>query len=649
MRATVALLAGLPDLPSTERGVRIWLRRHNVPLDRDGKRFVFSASDLPEDVQIKLQLRAAEASGLAIGVQDDAAWAAHLAKPAGVQAMAGERVALVAQAVKLRAQGLTWPKVMAQLRSSFASCPEEQTLQRWLKRVENVDPANWAPALAPDYGTAGAPLSACTPAAWSYFEARIAASGRNGTGANFKAQWAATRAEADRQGWVFPKYRTALRRWERLSVERQRTLEKGVDATVRSLTHFLPRSLEGMRAMEQVEVDFREFKVLCTWEDGTVGCPWVGLAVDRASSKIVGRSVAQSENTEGVVSLIRDTVESHWIPDRLVQDNGAAFNSRRMMGGKTPLVRRKDKGERSPDWAVPGVYEHLKIEVTNHGPRMAWAKLPESINSVLRHVDNDPAFYRAQRSGPMDAPNPDAVPVPIALFRAVLDRAIADVNSNTESRAKGLRKGESRNAAFRRLAEGVVAREPSPLQRRWMRLSWHRLKVLASGQVRIGPRYWGDASTQRAMLHYADQWVVIGIEADNPHAAAMVYEWNDTSRTGRMLLEKLPAMIEAQHDDTASKHRAQTEKRRAKNAAKAEEIPGLDAFVASERARIMAEMGQADPTVLATAKVTQLTVGGPFSAAPARHAPAELTPKQKTDLFFALKAEGDRVASGVNR
>lgn len=99
MRATVALLAGLPDLPSTERGVRIWLRRHNVPVGRDGKRFVFSASDLPQDVQIKLQLRAAEASGLAIGVQDDAAWAAHLAKPAGVQAMAGERVALVAQAV----------------------------------------------------------------------------------------------------------------------------------------------------------------------------------------------------------------------------------------------------------------------------------------------------------------------------------------------------------------------------------------------------------------------------------------------------------------------------------------------------------------------------------------------------------------------
>lgn len=522
------------------------------------------------------------------------------------------------------------------------------TLKRWLKEVGNVDPINWAPALAPDYSTKGAPLANCHKDAWADYEARIAASGRNGTGANFKAQWAKTKAEADARGWAFPPYRTVMRHWARLAVERQRTLEYGAEAAARSLTHFLPRSLEGMAAMEQVEVDFREFKVKCIWEDGEIACPWVGLAGDRASSKIVGRTVEKSETAEGYVALTRNMVEAHGIPDRIVQDNGAGGNGYRMMGGKTPLVRRKDRGERNPEWAVPGVYEFLGIEVVNHGPRMAWAKFVESLNSKMRHVDNDPAFYRAQRSGPTDAPNPDPVPVPIALFRVVLDRAIADLNADTESRAQGLLKGECRNAGFQRLSAGRTTRWPSPLQLRWMRLSWHRHKVTNSGQVKHGPHFWGDGTTQRAMLHYAGQSVVIGIEPDNPAAPAMVYEWNDTARTGRLLLEKLPAVIEARHADPASKVRAQAEKRRAKAAAQAGVIPELDSWVAAERARILQEMGLPVPARPAP-KVTKLTTGGPFSPAEARHQPAQMDARTKTDLYFAMKAEEERTASGGNR
>jgi Bacteriophage Mu transposase len=403
-----------------------------------------------------------------------------------------------------------------------------------------------------------------------------------------------------------------------------------------------------MAAMEEVEVDFREFKVKVIWEDGEVGCPWVGIAGDRASAKIVGRTVEKSETAEGYVALTRNMVEAHGIPDRVVQDNGAGGNGLRMMGGKTPLVRRKDRGERNPEWAVPGVYEFLQIDVVNHGPRMAWAKFVESLNSIMRHVDNDPAFYRAQRSGPTAAPNPDPVPVPIALFRAVLDRAIADLNADTESRAQGLLKGECRNAGFQRLSAGRTARWPSPLQLRWMRLSWHLHKVTNSGQVKHGPHFWGDGTTQRAMLHYAEQSVVIGIEPDNPAAPAMVYEWNDAARTGRLLLEKLPAVIEARHADPASKVRAQAEKRRAKAAANAEVIPELDTWVAAERARILQEMGL-PVTARPAPKVTKLTTGGPFSPAEARHQPAQMNARTKTDLYFAMKAEEKQTASGGTR
>lgn len=393
-------LLGLASVPSHRTTAGEWFRRASILTSRQkskvGEVDCVHLSDLPEPVRLAYQVRQAERSGLAAGVQDEAAHLGLMAKTMGTQKRAHDRAAIVAFVVKHRQAGLSWRDTLSQLASAgFDETPSKVTLKRWLKEVENVDPINWAPVLAPGYSTKGAPLAACHPDAWADYEARIAASGRNGTGANFKRLWTQTRAEADARGWAFPPYRTVMRHWAKLSVERQRTLELGAEAAARSLTHFFPRSLEGMAAMEQVEVDFREFKILCIWEDGYVGCPWVGLAGDRASSKIVGRTVQKSETAEGYVALTRNMVETHGIPDRAVQDNGAGGNGYRMMGGYTPLVRRKDKGERSAEWAVPGVYKFLGIEVVNHGPRMAWAKFVESLNSIMRHVDNDPAFCRA--------------------------------------------------------------------------------------------------------------------------------------------------------------------------------------------------------------------------------------------------------------
>lgn len=646
-------LLGVAGVPNHRTAAGQWAQRQGIKIEkrkaRGGLVDCVNLANLPEPVRLAYQARQAERSGLAAGVQDEAAHLAYMAKPLVTRQEGERRAKIIVFERKHRQVGLKWPEIAKIFETAgIGEWPSKQTFNRWLKKVENVDPINWAPALAPGYSTQGAPLAACHPDAWSHFECAVAASGNNGTGVNFRQVHAKTKVKAEENGWAFPPYRTVMRHWAKMAVERQRTLEDGAEAAARSLTHYFPRSLSGMFAMEQAEVDFREFKVKCIWPDGTIGCPWVGLSGDRASSKIVGWTIQKSETAEGYVALTRNMVETHGIPDRVVQDNGAGGNGYRMMGGKTPLVRRKDKGERSAEWALPGVYEFLGIEVVNHGPRMAWAKFVESLNSALRHVDNDPAFHRAQRSGPTDAPNPDPVPVLIAVFEAVLKRAIDALNADTESRAQGLQKGESRNAAFQRLSAGRTARWPSPLQLRWMRLSWHRHKVTNAGQVKHDGYFWGDGTTQKAMLHYADQWVVIGIEPDNPLAPAMIYEWNDAERAGRLLLDALPAVPEARHNDQASKQRAQAEKHRAKKAAKAHEISGLDAWVAAERTRILEEMGQPVPERPAP-KVTGLTAGGPLKAGEARHKPAQMDARKKTELLFALKAEGERTASGATR
>lgn len=330
-------------------------------------------SKLPKPVRLAYPARQAERCCLAAGVQDETAHLAFLSKPMGTRQEGERRAKIMVFVQKHRQAGLlNWPQIAKLFTAGgFGEWPSKQSFKRWLKTVEGVDPINWAPALAPSYSIKGAPLAACHPDAWSDFEHRVAASGNNGTGANFKRLHGQTKALADANGWAFPPYRTVMRHWKKMSVERQRTLEDGAEAAARSLTHYFSRSLDGMFAMEQVEVDFREFKDKCIWPDGTVGCPWVGLAGDRVSSKIVGWTIQKSETAEGYVALTRNMVETHGIPDRVVQDNGAGGNSLRMMGGKTPLVWRKDKGERNPDWALPGVYEFLGIEVINHGPRMA--------------------------------------------------------------------------------------------------------------------------------------------------------------------------------------------------------------------------------------------------------------------------------------
>lgn len=85
MNLAVSSIVGLECVPSTPRGARDWLKRHGVPLSQDGKRLMFQLCDLPESVRHAYQARIAERSGLAAGVQDDAAHLALMAKPMGVQ------------------------------------------------------------------------------------------------------------------------------------------------------------------------------------------------------------------------------------------------------------------------------------------------------------------------------------------------------------------------------------------------------------------------------------------------------------------------------------------------------------------------------------------------------------------------------------
>lgn len=306
-------LVGLSGMPTTAFGVRKWLLAKAIPVWQEGKRFSFSLLDLPEPVQLDYRLRQAELAGLTFGEQDDAAHVELQGKPVGVQEKAYHRAALLAFVHKHRQAGLKWRQIAPLFNGAgFCEGPSEQTVQRWFKDVDGIDPANWAPALAPDYKGRSV-KAAMADEAWQEFCAKVAASGRNGTGVNFRRLWKQVRDTTAKAGWAWPSYPTVLREFQRLAVEQQRALTKGAEEAAKSITIRLERSVEGLFAMEQVELDGREFKVKVRFEDGTVGCPWIIVYADRASSKIVGWAISDSENAEATAEathMMCDTYEA---------------------------------------------------------------------------------------------------------------------------------------------------------------------------------------------------------------------------------------------------------------------------------------------------------------------------------------------------
>ena len=53
-----------------------------------------------------------------------------------------------------RSAGLAWSQIAARFKEAgFGESPSGKTVQRWFEVVTGVDPANWAPALAPQFRT----------------------------------------------------------------------------------------------------------------------------------------------------------------------------------------------------------------------------------------------------------------------------------------------------------------------------------------------------------------------------------------------------------------------------------------------------------------------------------------------------------------
>ncbi|MCA8878615.1 MAG: hypothetical protein KDA73_01395 [Rhodobacteraceae bacterium] len=542
-----------------------------------GKRAIVNLSDLPAPEQLAYRERLAEQYRVSLGTPDDAAWLAFLKRPQSVQDRAHRRFRIMLFLAAHEAQGIAPGDILRKAAKEFSDLPSRQTIWRWKKAVAGLEPANWEPALAPDFEGV-APMADMAPEAVEFFKNMVFTGGKNGTGLPLKRAFLRTKRKAEEEGWAIPSFATVRRRFLALPAEEQRTLRHGEDAAAASLYMYQPRSTELLQAMEQVELDGREFKVLVRWPDGNVGCPWVILYADRASSKVLGWAVDKSENAEAAARATLHMCETYGIPDLVVTDNGVAFNGQRMAGGLAPTYLTTQ--QKSAMWDAPGVFKILQIELRNTGIKNGKAKLPESIYSALRHVDNAPEFHGAQRSGPNDPPNPNPDPISLELFEAVLEREIAAFNAEP-CRAQQAR-GGSRDAAFDRLHQGRIKRQVTPLQRRRCKLRWKPLKVRPEGRVIVqGVGYYGTEVTQSWMLDHDGRTVLVGYDPNDYRAPAMICGWDDQRTKGRVLpgLEEVPCFEIFAHGDEEGRRRAVAEKRRVRKLTRELRPENIEQFV----------------------------------------------------------------------
>ncbi|SMX50882.1 Bacteriophage Mu transposase [Maliponia aquimaris] len=535
------------------------MRNLGVDLRPAGKRFVFHLSDLPEDTRQAYLDRQAEEAEFDPGQYDDAAHVRLAAETFDTRRRAQENAAKLLFIVQRERAGMSWPQIEAAGKKAFRDFPTRNTMKDWKAKTEGVDPANWAPALAPGW-RGGSERHPVSPDAWEMLCACVYFGGKNGTGQPLKAAYQKVAETAATMGWDWPPLYTIRRRWKEMDPIERLAMELGEERAKAMLRLSQPQSAHHMAANDLWDGDGREFKVRCIWPDGYVGCPVVVALVDRASRKTVGWAVGKSENADVTEAAVTTACETHGRPIKIRFDNGGAFNSKRIAGGRHPFFRRKQM--KDADWEKPGVLSILQIELANTGVAAKKSNLQENVWSHLCRTDNDPLFHGAQRPGPNDPDGGKGAPIPIEEFERVLAKSIADLNASTDNRVKGLRKGESRDMAFERLSQDRPARIVTPLMKRRLGMVWKRKTVQPDGRIRFDDGFFGDASTQGVMLNFVGKQVLVGFNPNDFNQPAMVCTWEGSDEPGRLLLETLPNVVETAHGSEEGRRADATEKRR---------------------------------------------------------------------------------------
>lgn len=501
MMLSVADIVGLPGLPKSSFGVRKWLKKLEVCLLEDRKRFVFNLFDLPEDVRLAWWRRELDGLQLDPGTYDDAAHEA-LADASPTRRNRAERKAAMARMLTaLRAQGVKEGDRFALVREKFGGKgTSNASLKRISTAVQGVDPINYAAALLDEY-KATAKRAEFSEDAWRFFMTMIRDAAPEWP---LMEAWRRVEDAGKISGWDVPSFPTFYRRWNELSEAQRMHARLGRDETAKRLTIPARRDKTSILPLEWVSLDGRQQDYWVDWGDGKAVRPVMLILVDAASNMVLDWELSPTENANATVRLIKRVCERFGIFDNLYPDNGSSFAGHRVAGGSPHRFRNGIAKGVQPlgICKIMGIHLHFAL------PKNAKAKIAERIFGTLsRAIDDGPEFKGAHAGhAPGASPSPDVVPVPVDTAREIIAEGIRRHNRAQTRRSQGARKRSYEDVMRAGMEEreqlGRPLRRATADQLYLAGLHWKAATVDRNTQITVGGWTYGGPETRQALAPY---------------------------------------------------------------------------------------------------------------------------------------------------
>ncbi|MBF9050528.1 DDE-type integrase/transposase/recombinase [Roseobacter sp. HKCCD9010] len=535
-----------------------------VPLLDTGSGFAVDIAQLPEAERLAYLQRESENLHLDPGVFDDVAHEAFMQAPPSRRERA-ERKAEIARFLVSLGDAIVWREREKLVHKRFgAKGNSAQRLKAIVKRVQGVDPINFAPALLDNYTCGAKGRADMSTDAWRFFMTVI----RNAAPEfPLSAAWRDTRDVGKKMGWAVPSYPTFYRRWNALSVAERHTARHGREATVKRLTIPTVRDKTSIAPLEWVSLDGRTQDFWVDFGDGRAVRPVMIAVADVASNMVLGWELVETENAPATVRVIKRICETFGIFDRLYPDNGSAFAGHLVAGGN---VHRFRNGGKKPEGVQPpGICKIMGINLTFALPKNAQAKIMERVFASLSRVVDDRPEFRGCHAGhaPGASPSADVVPIPVEDARKVIEREIARFNREPGRRGQGAN-GRSYEQVFQDGLDARIKRKPTAKQIYLAGLIYSPVSVDRFGQVRKYGWTYGDPLSQEALLpfHKSGRKILLGRDPDDFSAPAIAFD-----EDGNLICEGIAPVQAGKYDSVDGIRSAKRNKKAARAAATAAE------------------------------------------------------------------------------
>lgn len=203
------------------------------------------------------------------------------------------------------------------------------------------------------------------------------------------------------------------------------------------------RDRSGLQPMQIVTGDGHTSDFWVLFPDGTLCRPELVVIADESTGKALSWALDRTENVRVIREALCTTIVRYGKPWKLAFDNGSGFIEKQLNTGWGKKYRGKPLAG-DPD----GTLQHLGIEVGHFTPGVPRAKRQErTFGEIEGWLRADPALQHAWTgNAPSKKPERKPRPVPLSVFLAALEQAVARTNETPSQGANC--NGLSRNAAF---------------------------------------------------------------------------------------------------------------------------------------------------------------------------------------------------------